>query len=217
VIGVFAFRRVVTNQKESIEMSIRNQHKCRSRKAGSTGMGLLMMLFLFSFVPSFATAQSEERGLKIQQDLKTLLQDSAYLYNRYEEVTTGMDAEIEFWNIPASLKTTLKSELSLVASNLSVEKPKLNAILSKTDVSASDLLDVYSEVMDLANQLSGQSNNFEHLGNDQQKAVELTKLSVKASILAANINTVLSIKVLDLEYELDACKMKASTPTAKPK
>jgi hypothetical protein len=69
-------------------------------------MKLLIVLFLLLCVPSLATAQSE------QHDLKTLLQDSSYLFNRYEEITSGMEIQIDGWRIPKSLKASMKSGLS---------------------------------------------------------------------------------------------------------
>lgn len=170
---------------------------------------LLFLLLLFA--PIISAAQSEQR------DLKTLLQDSAYLFNRYDEITTGMDTEIDDWNVPTSLKTSLKKLLSVSALNLSTEKPKLNALLSKNDLSASELFDVYSEVEDLGGQLSEQSSNFSQFGNDQGKAVELAELSAKAGILGANISYVLQIKIMDLEYQLAACKIGQSAPAARHK
>lgn len=174
-------------------------------------MRLLIVLVLLSSVLPFATAQGEQR------DLKTLLQDSAYLFNRYEEITSGMEIQIDDWNIPKSLKASMKQGLSLTALSLSTEKPKLNALLSQTDVSASDLFDVYSEVEDLTSRLSDQSDNFEKFGNDEQKAMDFAKLSAKAGMLAENLRFVLAVKIIDLEHQVDICKIKASSAATKRK
>jgi hypothetical protein len=104
-----------------------------------------------------------------------------------------------------------------VALSLSTEKPKLNALLSQPDVSASDLLDVYSEVEDLSSRLSDQSNNFEYLGNDEQKAMDLAKLAAKAGMLAENLRFVLAEKIIEQENQLSLCKMKAPVQKAKHK
>ena len=50
-----------------------------------------------------------------------------------------------------------------------MEKPKLNDLLSKSDVSASDLFDVYSEVEDLSAELSELSSKFAKLGGRPRK------------------------------------------------
>lgn len=169
------------------------------------------LLLLFFSSPVICIAQSG------RPDLKTLLQDSTYLFNRYDEMTTGMSTEIDDWNVPTSFKSTTKSVLSGVAKNLDVEKPRLYDLLSKSDVSASDLFDVYSEVEDLSTELSELSSNFADFGSDQEKAVELAKLGSKASILAQNIGFVLQEKIMDMEYQLAACKIKSSPAPAKQK
>jgi hypothetical protein len=174
-------------------------------------MKLPLVLLLLSCVPSLASAQSE------QHDLKTLLQDSSYLFNRYEEITSGMEVQIDSWVIPKSLKTNMKLGLSLEAGTLSTEKPKLTALLSQTDVSASDLLDVYSEVEDISNHLSDQSTSFERFGNDEGKAIDLAKLGAKAGMLAQNLEFVLAEKIIDLESQLSSCKVKGPVQKAKHK
>ena len=69
-------------------------------------MKRLLVLLVLLVCPILAVAQSEER------DMRTLLQDSSYVFNRFEETTTGLDFQIDSWNVPASLKTTLKEVLS---------------------------------------------------------------------------------------------------------
>lgn len=52
----------------------------------------LMTLLPLLACPVFLKAQDQ------QQDLRTLLQDSAYVFNRYQEATIGLDVQIDNWN-----------------------------------------------------------------------------------------------------------------------
>ena len=57
----------------------------------------ILFLVLFS-CPIVCTAQTA------RPDLKTLLQDSSYLFNRYDEMTSGMNVEIDNSNVSDILK-----------------------------------------------------------------------------------------------------------------
>lgn len=63
-------------------------------------MKLSLVLLVLFVCPVLSAAQSE------QHDLRTLLQDSAYVFNRFEEVTTGLDTQIDDWNVPAPTKSS---------------------------------------------------------------------------------------------------------------
>jgi len=169
----------------------------------------LALLFLV-VCPILATAQSEAR------DLRTLLLDSAYVLNRFEEATTGLNTQIDNWNVPESAKKGFKDELSGELRNVELEKPSLNGLLLKGDVSASELFDVYSELTELGGELNNQSSNFANWG-DSTKAIELAQLGAKTNVLAANIGTVLRGKIDAQEAKLSACSARLGSPTAKPK
>jgi hypothetical protein len=173
-------------------------------------MKLSLVLLVLFVCPVLSTAQSEEH------DLRTLLQDSAYVFNRFDEVTTGLDTQIDDWNVPASTKKLFKDELSAVSQNVGSEKPTLNQLLLKSKVSSTELLDVYSEVKEVASELDGQSSNVSNWG-DSAKAIELAQLSAKANILAANIGVVLRRKIESQESQLDACSKRSSSPATKHK
>jgi len=170
----------------------------------------LVLLILF-VLPLFAAAQSAQR------DLKTLLQDAAYVFNRFEETTAGRDAEIDNWSVPASSKMLFKRELSGVAKNVSSEKPRLNALLGKNDVSSTDLFDVYSEVIAVASELFGQSSNYLNWGNDPAKGIELAQLGSKAEMLGADISVILRMKIKAQEAQLATCSNKPPPPASRQK
>jgi hypothetical protein len=167
-----------------------------------------LALLVLILCPILATAQSEER------DLRTLLQDSAYVFNRFEEATVGLDTQIDNWSVLESAKKGFKDELSGALRNVRVEKPSLNALLLKGDASATDLFDVYSELTEVAIELNDQSSNFVSWG-DSTKAVELAQLGAKTNVLAANIGIVLRGKIEAQEAQLNACSAKPLSPTAK--
>jgi hypothetical protein len=100
--------------------------------------------------------------------------------------------------------------------NVKAEKPSLNLLLLKDDVSASDLFDVYSESTEVTGELNDQSSNFANWG-DNTKALELAQLGSKTNILAANIGVVLPGKIEVEEARLTTCSAQLLLPTAKPK
>lgn len=82
----------------------------------------LALLFLL-VSPILATAQSGER------DLRTLLQDSSYVLNRFEEINSGVNTDIDGWKEPESLKTTQRAMYSSVLGGVRDEKRKLSALI----------------------------------------------------------------------------------------
>lgn len=173
-------------------------------------MKKLLVLLLLVVCPIITVAQSESR------ELRTLLQDSAYIFNRYEEATTGLDTEIDTWNVPDASKRLFKQELAGALRNVSSQKPMLNALLLKTEISPTELFDLYSELTELSSEMSGQSSNFANWG-DSTKALELAQLGAKTGVLAANIGVVLRGKIEAQEAQLEACTYKPPLPTAKHK
>jgi hypothetical protein len=169
-----------------------------------------LVFFFLAVSPILATAQSQER------DVRTLLQDSAYVFNRFEEATTGLAIQIDNWSVPESAKKGFKDELSGALRNVRAEKPSLNALLLKGNVSTTDLYDVYSELTEVVMELNDQSSNFANWG-DSTKAVELAQLGAKTSSLAANVGVVLRGKIEAQEAQLTACSAKLTPPTAKHK
>ena len=169
-------------------------------------MKLRLTLLALLALPTVACAQSE------QYDVTTLLQDSAYVFNRFDEMTTGLDSQIEDWKIPETTKALFKREISSVAKNVNAEKPKLNSLLTKRNVSATELFDVYLEVIEVSGTLAGQSSNAANWGNDSGSAIQLAEIGAKANVLAAKIGFILRSKIKDQETQLESCDIKRSTP-----
>ncbi len=166
-----------------------------------------LLLFFLLACPILAKAQNQD------SDLRTLLQDSAYVFNRYEEATEGLDTQIDIWNLPDASKSVLKKELAGALRNVASEKPALNALLLKTEVTSTELFDLYSELTELASGIDGESSNFANWG-DSTKAVELAQLGAKTNLLGAKIGVVLRGKIEAQETQLEAC---SSRPAAKKK
>jgi hypothetical protein len=166
-----------------------------------------LLLFFMLACPILAKAQNQNG------DLRTLLQDSAYVFNRFEEATEGLNTEIDTWNVPDASKKLFKQELAGALRNVASEKPALNALLLKNEVNATELFDLYSELTEVASEMSGQSSNFANWG-DSTKAMELAQLGAKTSLLGAKIGLVLRGKIEAQENQLEAC---SSRPPAKKK
>jgi len=164
--------------------------------------GPLLLILLFVTQP-LASAQASSG-----EDLQTLLHDAAYVLNRYEETTTGMDVEIDSWNVEASVRESSKEAISAVTKNVDWEKPKLNALLTEKDIPAADLFDVYQEVTEVGGELNDQYSNFANWGNDPSKSVDIARLAARANVLGAKIGVQLRHKLAEQDVRLNACSGK---------
>ena len=140
-----------------------------------------LLLFFLLVCPALAKAQ--------ESDLRTLLQDSAYVFNRYQEATEGLNTQFDNWNVPDTSKRLFKKELAGALRNVASEKPALNALLLKTEVTSTELFDLYSELTELSSEMNGQSSNFSNWG-DPTKAMELAQLGSKTGLLGAKLGIV---------------------------
>ena len=155
------------------------------------------------FVPSLALAQHSATN----NNLDTLLRDSAYVLNRFEEMSTGLPAHIDRWNAPTHLKTGEKETLSSILNNVEAEKPALNALFGKQQVASTDLLDVYTEMIEVSSELQGLSAEDGSFG-DAGLSTDLVQLGAKAQVLAAKIGVVLRSQIASLETKLTSCSQK---------
>ena len=141
-------------------------------------------------------------------DLDTLLRDSAYVFNRFEEVSTGLPTQIDRWEMPDQLKTDEKGALSSVLKNVEAEKPALNALLGKPEVSSTDLLDVYTGLVEVASELQGLASEDGSFGH-AESSTELAQLGAKAQVLAAKVGAALRSQMVSQELKLASCSKKA--------
>jgi len=141
-------------------------------------------------------------------DLDTLLRDSAYVFNRFEEVSTGLPTQIDRWEMPDQLKTDEKGALSSVLRNVEAEKPALNALLGKPEVSSTDLLDVYTGLVEVASELQGLASEDGSFGH-AESSTELVQLGAKAQVLAAKVGAALRSQMVSQELKLASCSKKA--------
>jgi hypothetical protein len=159
------------------------------------------ILFIFALSASpFTSAQD-----KAPYDLNTLLRDASYVLNRFEEVSAGMKMQME--NYPAGIRKSSKGALSAILENVETEKPALNALLGHSKVSSADLLDVYTELIEVESELNDESTNNNNWG-DQKLAVDLAQLEVKARTLVAKLGVTLRSQIATQELQLAVCMQK---------
>jgi hypothetical protein len=111
-----------------------------------------ILVFVALSAPLFTAAQDEA-----SHDLNTLLRDASYVFNRFEEVSAGARTQIDSY--PVEIRKSSKGALSGVLRNREGEKPALNALLRHSEVSSADLLDVYTELVEVASELDNESTN----------------------------------------------------------
>jgi hypothetical protein len=89
--------------------------------------------------------------------LEAILDDASYVFNRYDELTTGVICDS--WKVDDSLKRTCKRELRAIASNVEDTKVILRRASKSGNPELVDLLDIYSELNEVGGHLDELSNN----------------------------------------------------------
>jgi hypothetical protein len=133
-------------------------------------LSILVVVALFT---PFTSAQDKKSN-----DLNTLLRDTSYVFNRFEEVSDGIAVQIDT-KYPEELRKGSKSYLSWVLIQVRMEKPTLNALLNHSNVSSADLFDVYTTLAQIASELKDLADEFDRWG-DQKLALDLAQLGAKA-------------------------------------
>jgi len=152
-------------------------------------------------------ASSQSIFAQAPTSLDAMLRDAAYVLNRYDEATTGLDVAIDGWKIPDSLKRSLQDASHAVRRGVEREKPVLNSLLARNKVPTAELFDVYDELQMVASDLDATSSGFENFGDNEPAALELAKLSSKVRVLGANIGTVLRAQIASQEEQLATCSL----------
>jgi hypothetical protein len=170
---------------------------------------MLLAASILLFVPKAAPAQRAE------SDLKTLLGDAAYVFNRFEETTTGLDLQMDNWAVPERSKKLFRGELAAVQQNETAEKARLSSLLGKDDISTVDLFDVYSEILEVSSELQAQASNFASWDTrGSEKYRELAELGAKATVLGGHIRIELRAKIGAEELELTICMNKKTSESS---
>jgi len=169
---------------------------------------LLILVIVALSNPPLTSAQANASN-----DLNTLLRDASYVFNRFEEVSAGIDAQIDT-TYPVPLRKSTKGALSAILKNVETEKAALNALLGQTNVSSVDLLDVYIELVEVASELNGESSNSNDWG-DQKLANDLAQLGAKAAVLGAKLAATLRSQIEVQEVQLALCRQNAPSHKSK--
>ena len=175
---------------------------------GGKMKSLLTILVGLLFCGSAGLCYSQENS----SEVKPLLQDALYAMNRFDEVAKGLDVEIQSWMVDDSSKAIFRRELAATLINANRERPRLAALLAETDVSSTDLFDVYSELEGIASELDGQASNASNWGTES-RGMELAQLGGKTLELAARIGLTLRAKIASQEAQLKACTQKPVSKT----
>jgi hypothetical protein len=160
----------------------------------------LLIVVIAMFSPTLAAAEDSA-----QYDLRTLLSDASYVFNRFEELSAGDDAQIDKY--PVEIRKNTRDALSAVLRNVEREKSALTALLDQPKASSVDLLDVYTELEEVAAELGDESSNSLNWG-DQKLGTDLAQLSAKTAVLAAKLGSTLRFQIAALELQLASCAPK---------
>jgi hypothetical protein len=133
--------------------------------------------------------------------LDTLLGDAAYIFNRYDELSSGVFCDS--WKAPDSLKRTCKDELKLIASNVQSTKPVLIRATRSKSPELIDLFDVLMELNEVAGHLMELSNNVNDFGGVDGTAY--AQAGAKAEVLAAHMGNEIKIRFAIQQARLLRC------------
>lgn len=164
-----------------------------------TFVSILFILALSA--PPFTSAQD-----KASNDLNTLLRDASYIFNRFEEVSAGVRTQIDM-NYPVEIRKSSTGALTAILENVEREKPALNALLDHAKVSSADLLDVYTELIEVASELDDEATGNVNWG-DQKLGTDLAQLAAKARVLGAKLGVTLRSQIATQELQLALCTQK---------
>jgi hypothetical protein len=161
----------------------------RKRAMTTVAMGVFLLL-----APILAAQQ--------RPTLEAILDDASYVFNRYDELTTGVICDS--WKVDDSLKRTCKRELRAIASNVEDTKVILRRASKSSNPELVDLLDIYSELNEVGGHLDELSNN---LGSfTSVSGVPYSEAAAKANVLAANLYLVLRRGLLTQSEKVRGCK-----------
>jgi len=100
-----------------------------------------------------------------------------------------------------------------VTRNVEAEKTALNALLGRPKVSSTDLLDVYTEMVEVASELEGEASDSANWGSEKS-TTDLAQLGARAQVLAAKIGVTLRAQLMAQEFQLLSCSPKTSSTKA---
>jgi hypothetical protein len=169
-----------------------------SRKRAMTAVAMGMFLLLAP------TLEAQQRPT-----LETMLDDASYVFNRYDELTTGVICDS--WKVDDSLKRTCKQELRSIASNVEHVKVVLRRASKSSNPELVDLLDIYSELDEVSGHLYELSNNLDSFTS--VSGVPYSEAAAKANILAANLYLVLRLGLITQSEKVRDCnRLSNKTP-----
>ena len=104
-------------------------------------------------IVAFALCVSMSYAQESRPTLDTMLNDAAYVFNRYEELASGLNCES--WQTTAEIKKQCKSLAVAVGRNVKNIKTTLSRASKAKTPKLVDLFDIYSELQEVATSLDG--------------------------------------------------------------
>jgi hypothetical protein len=146
------------------------------------------------------------RPLNAQQapTIEIMLSDAGYVFNRYEELVTGLNCDE--WNVSDSFKQTCKSEVESIEINVKHAKMILAAITKTGNKDLVGLFEIYKELNEVAGHLSDLGSQ---LGDfTQRDGVPYAQAGSKALLLAAKFGEEIESRLVAEQLELKRCRLR---------
>jgi hypothetical protein len=168
--------------------------------------GAMRLLRLFAVV-GLLFAFHNPCAAQESTDVQTMLHDAAYAFNRFEEAARGID--VDSWNIPDSTKKSTRGAAAAILRNVAQEKPHVYALLGRTNIPASDLLQVHMELDEVGAEEDSLASSTGNWGTPSD-SIAFAKLAGQTQLLAAKLGVALIKKLVEQEYALAACRQSTT-------
>jgi hypothetical protein len=117
------------------------------------------------------------------ETLETMLDDARYVFNRYDELATGVLCDS--WRAPSELRKACNENLRLIGRNVQSTKVTLRRASSEKPPKLADLFSVSEELHEVSSHLNDLSSEFGDFTDQDPRPY--AQAAAKAAVLAANL------------------------------
>jgi hypothetical protein len=156
-------------------------------------MPKILCVVTFFLVSICAAAQNANP--EPMPSLSTLLDDSVYVFNRYDELVSGFSCDA----LPQDLNKQCQFEIDSLKPHVNAVKEALSAARRAKNPSLSDLFNVYRTLMEVSGLEEQLGGNIEDFARNKTEATSFVLSAGKALRLASHLGNHVQARILALE------------------